>query len=160
VIELKISSLEVLGAVDKIAIFKAFIALEVGAERLSALPDLPDWLTDAVADSYFPGDVRNLAKRIGVTVRPLGVRDAARLQHLLAVARSSQPMPAAESAAEVLVYRSKWDMAERSRLLVAVDANGWRRQNTALYPGISRKVLGEKNAQIPNFWRRARNPRK
>jgi DNA-binding NtrC family response regulator len=75
VIELKIPSLEERGAVDKIAIFKAFIASVVGAERLATLPDIPYWLADAVADTYFPGNVRelrNLAERIGVTVRQIG----------------------------------------------------------------------------------------
>jgi DNA-binding NtrC family response regulator len=75
VIELKTPSLEERGAVDKIAIFEAFIASVVGVERLATLPDLPYWLADAVADTYFPGNVRelrNLAERIGVTVRQLG----------------------------------------------------------------------------------------
>jgi DNA-binding NtrC family response regulator len=153
VIELKIPSLEERGAVDKIAIFKAFIAQVVGQERLAALPDLPYWLADAVADTYFPGNVRelrNLAERIGVTVRQIGAWDAARLQRLLALARSSQPVPV-ESAAEVLVDRSKWDMAERNRVLAALDANGWRRQDTALYLGISRKVLWEKMRKYQIF---------
>jgi DNA-binding NtrC family response regulator len=153
VIELKIPSLEERGAVDKIAIFKAFIAQIVGAERLAALPDLPYWLADAVADTYFPGNVRelrNLAERIGVTVRQIGAWDAARLQRLLALARTSQPVPA-ESVAEVLVDRSKWDMAERNRVLAALDANGWRRQDTALYLGISRKVLWEKMRKYQIF---------
>lgn len=153
VIELKIPSLEERGAVDKIAIFKAFIAQVVGSERLAGLPDLPYWLADAVADTYFPGNVRelrNLAERIGVTVRQIGAWDAARLQRLLALARTSQPVPA-ESAAEVLVDRSKWDMAERNRVLAALDANGWRRQDTALYLGISRKVLWEKMRKYQIF---------
>ena len=44
----------------------------VGAERLASLPDIPYWLADAVAGTYFSGNVRerrNLAERIGVTVR-------------------------------------------------------------------------------------------
>ncbi|MPW19830.1 sigma-54-dependent Fis family transcriptional regulator [Paraburkholderia sp. CNPSo 3157] len=153
VIELRIPSLEERGAVDKIAIFKAFIAAVVGAERLATLPDLPYWLADAVADTYFPGNVRelrNLAERIGVTVRQIGAWDAARLHRLLAIARSSQPVPA-ESAAEVLVDRSKWDMAERSRVIAALDANSWRRQDTAHYLGISRKVLWEKMRKYQIF---------
>jgi len=35
-------------------------------------------------------------------------------------------------------------MAERSRVLAALDANSWRRQDSAQYLGISRKVLWEK----------------
>jgi DNA-binding NtrC family response regulator len=117
------------------------------------LPDIPYWLADAVADTYFPGNVRelrNLAERIGVTVRQIGSWDAARLQRLLALARSNQPVPA-ESAPEVLVDRSKWDMAERNRVLAALDANGWRRQDTAGTLGISRKVLWEKMRKYQIF---------
>ena len=153
VIELRIPSLEERGAVDKIAIFKAFIASVVGAERLAALPDLPYWLAEAVADTYFPGNVRelrNLAERIGVTVRQVGAWDAARLHRLVALARSSQPVPA-ENATEVLVDRSKWDMAERGRVLAALEANGWRRQDSAQYLGISRKVLWEKMRKYQIF---------
>jgi hypothetical protein len=59
-----------------------------------------------------------------------------RLQRLLALARSGQPVPA-DSAAEVPVDRSKWDMTERNRVLAALAANGWRRQDTAARLGIS-----------------------
>jgi DNA-binding NtrC family response regulator len=125
----------------------------VGPKRLASLPDTPYWLADAVADKYFSGNVRelrNLVERIGVTVRQIGACDAARLHRLLAVARSNQPVPA-ESAAEVLVDRSKGDMAERSRVLAALDANSWRRQDTAQYLGISRKVLWEKMRKYQIF---------
>jgi DNA-binding NtrC family response regulator len=57
----------------------------------------------------------------------------------------------AESAAEVLVERSKWDMTERNRVASALDANGWRRQDTALYLGSSRKVLWEKMRKCQIF---------
>jgi len=153
VIELKIPSLEERGALDKITLFKAFIAQVVGQEKLATLPELPYWLADAVADSDFPGNVRelrNLAERIGVTVRQVGSWDPARLQRLLALARSSQPVPP-EIVAEVVVDRSKWDMNERNRVLVALEANGWRRQDTASYLGISRKVLWEKMRKFQIF---------
>jgi len=144
VIELLVPSLESRGAVDKIALFKAFVSTVVGEERLATLPDLPYWLADSVAAMRFPGNVRelrNLAERIGVTVRQMGDWDAARLRRLLAGGSSVQP---AVSAAAPVVDRSKWDMAERSRLLAALDHNGWRRKDTAEYLGISRKVLWEK----------------
>jgi len=153
VIELKIPSLEERGAVDKIALFKSFIAQVVGQEKLASLPELPYWLADAVADSYFPGNVRelrNLAERIGVTVRQVGSWDTARLQRLLALARTAQPVPP-ELSAEVMVDRSKWDMNERNRVLAALDANGWRRQDTASHLGISRKVLWEKMRKFQIF---------
>ncbi len=153
VIELKIPSLEERGAIDKIALFKSFIEQVVGAEKLASLPELPYWLADAVADSYFPGNVRelrNLAERIGVTVRQVGSWDTARLQRLLALARSSQPVPP-ELTAELVVDRSKWDMNERNRVIAALDANGWRRQDTAAHLGISRKVLWEKMRKFQIF---------
>ena len=153
VIELKIPSLEERGAIDKIALFKSFIAQVVGQEKLATLPELPYWLADAVADSYFPGNVRelrNLAERIGVTVRQVGSWDTARLQRLLALARTSQPVPP-ELSAEVMVDRSKWDMNERNRVLAALESNGWRRQDTASHLGISRKVLWEKMRKFQIF---------
>ncbi|MNY21179.1 Bacterial regulatory protein, Fis family [compost metagenome] len=36
------------------------------------------------------------------------------------------------------------DAEERRRIIAALDANGWRRQDTAACLGISRKVLWEK----------------
>jgi DNA-binding NtrC family response regulator len=95
-------------------------------------------------------ELRNLAQRIGVTVRQIGAWDAARLQRLLALARSAQPVPA-ESAAEVLMDRSKWDMAERNGVLAALDANSWRCEDTALCLGISREVAGEKMRKYQIF---------
>ncbi|MBN3855132.1 MULTISPECIES: sigma 54-interacting transcriptional regulator [unclassified Paraburkholderia] len=145
VIELSVPSLEERGAVDKIALFKAFVATVVGEERLEALPELPYWLADSVAAMRFPGNVRelrNLAERVGVTVRQMGSWDATRLRRLLAGSGGAQPV-ATEPAAPI-VDRSKWDMAERGRLLSALDANGWRRKDTAQFLGISRKVLWEK----------------
>lgn len=154
VIELSIPSLEERGPVDKIALFKSFVASIVGEDRLAALPELPYWLAEAVADSYFPGNVRelrNLAERVGVTVRQTGGWDTARLQRLIAHARSAaQPAPA-ESAPDVFVDRSKWDMTERNRVIAALDANGWRRQDTAQHLGISRKVLWEKMRKYQIF---------
>lgn len=149
VIELKIPSLEERGASDKIALFKVFIGEVVGKEKLASLPDMPYWL----ADIYFPGNVRelrNLAERIGVTVRQLGGWDEARVKWLLMLARNAQSVPA-DSVAELLVDRSKWDMNERNRVMAALDANGWRRQDTAQYLGISRKVLWEKMRKFQIF---------
>ena len=40
------------------------------------------------------------------------------------------------------------ERAERARILAALDANGWRRQDTANTLGISRKVLWEKMRKL------------
>ena len=58
---------------------------------------------------------------------------------------------AADPVADLLVDRSKWDMNERNRVIAALDANGWRRQDTAQYLGISRKVLWEKMRKFQIF---------
>ena len=151
VVELSIPSLEERGAIDKIAIFKSFLVSVLGQEKLAELNDVPYWLTDAIADTYFAGNVRelrNLAERIGVTVRQLGW-DAERLQSILLRARNAQP-PRTDASVEV-IDRSKWDMAERGRIAEALDAHGWRRQDTAQFLGISRKVLWEKMRKYRMF---------
>ncbi|WP_195828935.1 helix-turn-helix domain-containing protein, partial [Bordetella pertussis] len=40
------------------------------------------------------------------------------------------------------------ERAERERVLAALEANGWRRQDTAHHLGISRKVLWEKMRKL------------
>jgi DNA-binding NtrC family response regulator len=95
-------------------------------------------------------ELRNLAERIGVTVRQSGRWDEARLQRLLAPARDIRPT-AAEPVTELAVNRSKWDISERNRVIAALDANGWRRQDTAQQLGISRKVLWEKMRKYQIF---------
>ena len=42
-------------------------------------------------------------------------------------------------------------MAERNRVLAALSANAWRRQDTAQHLGISRKVLWEKMRKYQIF---------
>jgi hypothetical protein len=57
--------------------FKSLIVSTLGAERLAPLHDLLVWLADAIADTWSPGDVRELrnppAARIGLAVRQSGV---------------------------------------------------------------------------------------
>jgi transcriptional regulator of acetoin/glycerol metabolism len=40
--------------------------------------------------------------------------------------------------------RKKWDIADRNRIIEALDAHNWRRQDTANHLKMSRKVLWEK----------------
>jgi transcriptional regulator of acetoin/glycerol metabolism len=72
------------------------------------------------------------------------------IQRLPALARTGQPVPA-ESVTEVLVDRGKWDMAERNRVLAALGANDWRRQDRALGVCTSRKVLWDKMRKYQIF---------
>jgi DNA-binding NtrC family response regulator len=142
VIELYVPSLQERGAADKIGIFKSVISAVFGEALLATLPDMPPWLTDAISKMRFPGNVRelrNLAERIGVTVRQMRTWDPQRLQALLAHAQRTQA-----ALSECSVDAPRWDMADRTRVLDALTTNGWRRQETAQYLGISRKVLWEK----------------
>ena len=55
---------------------------------------------------------------------------------------------------QVLLPRVRLDLdrhAERLQRFVALDANAWRRQDTAQYLGISRKVLWEKMRKYQIF---------
>lgn len=71
-IRLCIPSLEKHGTVAQIAVFRFSIVSVIGTDKLGVPSDIPYWVTHAIADTDFPGNVHelhNLAKRIGVTVR-------------------------------------------------------------------------------------------
>lgn len=143
VIEVSVPSLQERGVADKIAIFRSTISTLFGEELLASLPDMPAWLTDAISKMRFPGNVRelrNLAERIGVTVRQMRTWDPQRLQALLAHAQRTQ----AALSKRAHEPTERWDSADRTRVIDALATNGWRRQETAQYLGISRKVLWEK----------------
>jgi DNA-binding NtrC family response regulator len=149
VIEMHVPSLEERGPVDKLGIFRSVIGSLVGEDMLMTLPDMPQWLTDAIARMHFPGnvrEVRNLAERIGVTVRQMRAWDAPRLQTLVAQAQRTQA-----ALAERPNNLQRWDMDDRTRVLDALTTNGWRRQDTAQYLGISRKSLWEKMRKYQIF---------
>jgi transcriptional regulator with GAF, ATPase, and Fis domain len=142
VIEVYVPSLQERGVADKIGIFRSVICNVFGDELLASLPDMPPWLTDAISKMRFPGNVRelrNLAERIGVTVRQMRTWDPQRLQALLTHAQRTQA-----ALSERSHDAARWNMADRTRVIDALTTNGWRRQETAQYLGISRKVLWEK----------------
>ncbi|MBB1599341.1 sigma 54-interacting transcriptional regulator [Variovorax sp. UMC13] len=144
VIELHIPNLEERGVVDKIAIFKAILSEVLEGEAL--LESLPYWLTDAVSNTYFPGNVRqlrNLAERVGVIVRQFGVWDRVLIERAVALMRIT-PDGVPATAAPNTVDRKGWNSGERNRIIAALEANDWKRQDSAQLLGISRKVLWEK----------------
>ena len=49
-----------------------------------------------------------------------------------------------EEQPPLLADRSRWDQEERNRVIAALNANDWKRLQTAQQLGISRKVLWEK----------------
>ncbi|MDX3907746.1 MAG: sigma-54 dependent transcriptional regulator [Pigmentiphaga sp.] len=134
VIELQVPNLEARGAVDKVAIFKALLGQILPQQQ----DEIPEWLESLVARTRFPGNVRelrNVAERVGVTVRQFRAWDRERIGRIFA-SLADGIVPANE--------RSPQEAAERNRIICALDAHGWRRQDTANYLGISRKVLWEK----------------
>ncbi|WP_347556705.1 sigma 54-interacting transcriptional regulator [Robbsia sp. KACC 23696] len=154
VIELAVPNLEARGPADKVAIFKSFVTHILGAERAKTLPEIPYWLTDAVSNMRFSGNVRelrNLAERIAVVVRQLGQWDVARIQRMLVAARTEREAVAVSSLAAPSADRGRWDTGERARVIAVLEENGWRRQASAHALGISRKVLWEKMRKYQLF---------
>ncbi|PUA19802.1 sigma 54-interacting transcriptional regulator [Glaciimonas sp. PCH181] len=139
VIELRVPNLQERGSIDKIAIFSALLG-----QTYDEIPAPPDWLLDLVANSRFAGNVRelrNVAERVGIIYRQLGVWDKVRIDRVFTMLGS---LERADDTNDLLVVRKKGELAERNRIIAALDANGWRRQDTAHAIGISRKVLWEK----------------
>lgn len=146
VIELHVPDLQERGVIDKIAIFKAILAEVLGSEFGSNA--IPVWLLDAIAETYFPGNVRqlrNLAERVAVIVRQLGIWDQVLLQRALTLMSEATP---SQDRASVRPGdsgdRKGWNQSERNRIIAALEVNGWKRQDTAQALNISRKVLWEK----------------
>lgn len=141
VIELQIPTLEERGAAEKVALMQSFMRGVIGEAEYATLPPLPDWLRSAVGSAYFAGNVRelrNLAERLSILVRQAGEWEERRMRPLFNHLRPDSFEPAPRSLA--LSPAS----AERQRIIAALDANSWRRQDTAASLGISRKVLWEK----------------
>lgn len=149
VIELYVPNLQERGEIDKVALFKSILS-EVLGSKLDELGSAPHWVTDAIADTVFPGNVRqlrNLAERIGVVARQTGSWDQLLIERALAMARvlpKQNEATAAAAADGAGADRRGWNSQERNRIIDALQANDWRRQDAAHQLGISRKVLWEK----------------
>ncbi|CAP43713.1 sigma 54-interacting transcriptional regulator [Bordetella petrii] len=147
VIELYIPSLEERGAEEKIAIFRTLL------ERHDAGQDdpPPGWLLERVAATTFPGNVRelsNVVERVAIVHRQFRQWDRPRIEQIfdrLAAAPGKAALVLAAGAGDTLTDAER---AERARILAALEAHGWRRQDTAHYLGISRKVLWEKMRKL------------
>ncbi|QBC32118.1 MULTISPECIES: sigma 54-interacting transcriptional regulator [Pandoraea] len=146
VIELHIPSLEERGPVDKLAVFTAYLGKVVGDSEVGA--QVPPWLREQVEGGVFPGNVRemrNIAERVGIIYRQLGGWDERRIRPIFDALSMGTPSRGDDGArGAVLTDRARWDATERARIVASLDANGWRRQDTANALGISRKVLWEK----------------
>src|SRR5690606_23059768 len=143
VIELRVPNLEERGEIDKIAIFKGIIQQIFDNEKreTDAAPEIPDWLLRMVAGTRFLGNVRelrNIAERVTIIRRQFGEWDRGAIDRVFLALREFQD-DARE--AENNSGRPKWDAADRKRIIEALDAHNWRRQDTANYLKMSRKVL-------------------
>lgn len=139
VIELRVPNLEERGAADKIAIFNAMLKQTQDSE---VVPAAPDWLLQMVAQTRFVGNVRelrNIAERVLIIHRQLGDWERGAIDRVFTLLKEMR-----EDTSDPPLPRKKWDMADRDRIVKALDTNNWRRQDTANYLGISRKVLWEK----------------
>lgn len=151
VIELYVPNLEQRGPDEKAAIFTAILdrAMPVNSDQV------PSWVIDRVSNTRFAGNVRelsNLAERVSLVRRQFGAWDRERLERLFRhVDEAHAALPRARGVAANMYMPdvddldlSAAELAERDRIIQALDDNGWRRQDTAAQLGISRKVLWEK----------------
>ncbi len=140
VVELAVPSLQDRGAEDKIAIFRSLLG-ELAGEGAA---DVPPWLLARIGAAQYPGNVRelrNVAERLAIVRRQFDGWDEARVLRILSRLDGGQ----APMAAPPLGER---EQQERERILAALQANQWRRQDTAAHLGISRKVLWEKMRKL------------
>ncbi len=148
VIELRIPSLEQRGPEEKVALLLSFLRHLLGDKGFDSQPPMPEWVRASVGRAYFTGNVRelrNLAERIGITLRQFGRWDEARILPLFAgLQRDAFDREAGNGNGNGHGNGHLDNGEERRRILAALDANNWRRQDTAATLGISRKVLWEK----------------
>ncbi|MDH1304267.1 sigma-54 dependent transcriptional regulator [Achromobacter sp. GD03932] len=146
VIELRIPNLEQRGPQEKAAIFRALL------QRQGVEDEAPQWLLERVSRTRYEGNVRelsNVAERVAIVRRQRQVWDQARIERIFD--QLAEPLRSAAASAAARVEPAAFtdaERAERERVLAALDANGWRRQDTAHTLGISRKVLWEKMRKL------------
>ncbi|MCX5592057.1 sigma 54-interacting transcriptional regulator [Alcaligenes endophyticus] len=162
VVELRIPSLEERGAEEKIAIFTALLEQELQSD----VEDIPQWVLDSVGSMRFDGNVRelaNLVERVALMNRQFGAWESVQLQQVLSrFGRLGRHAPSTNDSPTVLATiadqsasiqvelerLSEVEREERERIVQALDKHAWRRQDTAAYLGISRKVLWEKMRKL------------
>lgn len=152
VIKRWVPSLDERGPEEKKALFRSLLARHQGAQPVGA-GDIPAWLLDRVAAASSPGNVRelsNVIERIALVRRQLGRWDPARIERVFARLKAAPCLSDELTVwiAPETVPLGNAERAERARVLSALQAKGWRRQDTAQQLGISRKVLWEKMRKL------------
>jgi len=147
VIELYIPSLEERGPEEKMAIFRSL--LERHGAGVEDAP--PGWLLERVANTAYAGNVRelsNVVERVAIVRRQVQAWDRPRIEQIFDRLAATPAKAAMVLAAGTADAWSDAERAERNRILAALESHGWRRQDTAHYLGISRKVLWEKMRKL------------
>jgi DNA-binding NtrC family response regulator len=154
VIELRVPNLEERGETDKIAIFDSIVASLFKSGQRSAqhedgaIPEIPEWLRQRVARTSFPGNVRelrNIAERVTIIHRQFGCWDRAAIDRVFEALKEFRVGDDNDGTRK---EPRKQDVDDRIRIVDALDAHNWRRQDTADYLNISRKVLWEKMRKL------------
>jgi len=143
VIELHVPNLEERGEIDKLAIFRSIVRTILTMDDAELEYTIPDWLLNMVSHTVFRGNVRelrNIAERVSIIYRQLGNWNRPVIDRMFESLRDLR----SEDENGAAGARKKWDSADRDRIIEALDAHNWRRQDTADYLKISRKVLWEK----------------
>ena len=143
-----IPNLEERGAEEKLALFTALLQRELKATSL----DVPAWIGAALDNMVFTGNVRelaNLVERVALLYKRERSLDSNAIKQvfdrfsrvgLMLNAPKALPATLNEAQAEF----SAAELAEREKIIEALERNAWRRQDSAADLGISRKVLWEK----------------
>lgn len=148
VVELHIPNLQQRGAAEKLALFTALLQRELSHSSL----DIPDWVLPALDSMVFTGNVRelaNLVERVALLYQREGTLNSDAIKQVFdrfATVSLQLAIPSAASTAipDAVNVFSEADLAEREKIIEALERNAWRRQDSAADLGISRKVLWEK----------------
>ena len=145
VIELFVPNLEERGPQEKQALFTSMLEQNIG----TVVTNIPAWLLKRVAAITFSGNVRelsNLSERVAIVKTQFGGWDEDRLDDILRQFEALSPGVAQGNNADdgTDIPLTDQEEAEKHDIIAALDQHGWRRQDTAAFLGISRKVLWEK----------------
>jgi DNA-binding NtrC family response regulator len=141
VVELYVPTLQERGPEEKHLLFNAAMrqSLNLYAQEVCELPDLPLWLKEWVFSYSFPGNVRELYNKAArMAAYYLGHHrfEQAECLHLLCTEALECETPEQD---ELPDFSSRTE--ERSQVLQALEKNQWRRSETADALGWSRKTL-------------------
>lgn len=147
VIELSIPNLEERGVKEKLALFTALLQRELNLPSLT----IPDWVEPMLDKMVFTGNVRelaNLVERVALLYPRERTLESEAIKQVFERFSSMGVLFASSNTAavttEVELDFNEAELAERVKIIEALERNAWRRQDSAADLGISRKVLWEK----------------